>query len=111
MDRRTFLAQMSGAAAGSAIVGWSHAFAQGSTQPARSPIVEISSGHVQLPVEAGVNVFKGIPYGAPTGGANRFRAPPAGSIRGRASGTRWPMARPRRKGPHSRPQAPRIAWS
>ncbi len=75
MDRRTFLAQMSGAAAGSAIVGWSHAFAQGSTQPARSPIVEISSGRVQGSVEAGVNVFKGIPYGAPTGGANRFKAP------------------------------------
>jgi para-nitrobenzyl esterase len=82
MNRRTFLTRLTGAAAGGAL---SHAysgglfplaFAQGpASAGARSPIVETSTGRVQGVMEAGVNVFRGIPYGAPTGGPNRFRAP------------------------------------
>ena len=39
------------------------------------PVVETEYGRVQGIVHGGVNTFLGIPYGAPTGGANRFKAP------------------------------------
>ena len=41
----------------------------------RSPIVETASGKVQGLTSHGVHVFKGIPYGASTAGANRFMPP------------------------------------
>jgi len=37
--------------------------------------VEISSGKVRGELHAGIHSFKGIPYGAPTGGKMRFMAP------------------------------------
>ncbi len=83
MNRRTFLTQLTGTAAGAAIAGayadpFADLFAQAPASAGtamRSPVIEIASGRVQGAVETGVNVFKGIPYGSPTGGANRFRAP------------------------------------
>jgi para-nitrobenzyl esterase len=39
------------------------------------PIASTHYGPVRGSVESGINVFKGIPYGAPTGGSNRFRPP------------------------------------
>jgi para-nitrobenzyl esterase len=43
--------------------------------PSGPPVVETSFGKIQGMVEKGVNVFKGVPYGASTAPPNRFRAP------------------------------------
>ena len=37
--------------------------------------VETASGRVQGLISSGIRQFKGVPYGAPTSGANRFRRP------------------------------------
>jgi para-nitrobenzyl esterase len=69
MKRRDFLT-----AVGATLVVAQRGQAQG--LPLRSgdpsPVVEISSGRIRGALDNGVRIFKGVPYGAPTGGANRF---------------------------------------
>lgn len=39
------------------------------------PVARTSAGLIRGYRQGGVSMFKGVPYGAPTGGANRFRPP------------------------------------
>jgi para-nitrobenzyl esterase len=72
MDRRSLLLAAGAAAAAGALP----AHAAKPAAPARSPIVTTAAGKVRGATTAdGVHVFKGLRYGADTGGANRF-APP-----------------------------------
>jgi para-nitrobenzyl esterase len=41
----------------------------------KSPIAETASGRVRGSVSKGICVFRGVPYGASTAGANRFKPP------------------------------------
>ena len=66
LDRRSVLA----ATGAAALFGWARpALAQ------TTPVAETAYGKVQGTVENGVKVFKGVRYGASTGGAGRFQPP------------------------------------
>lgn len=54
---------------------WSEGDAVSRDETTDSTIVETAEGQVQGCRYRGVSIFRGIPYGAPTGGANRFRPP------------------------------------
>ncbi len=74
MNRRSFL-EVSGASVLAALLH-ERPFAQTGRQA--GPVVEIRSGRIRGAIQEGVSVFRGIPYGVDTSGANRFlpaRAP------------------------------------
>jgi para-nitrobenzyl esterase len=90
LTRRTLI--KTAALTGAAVVLPRPLFAN-STSP--SPIVETAAGKVQGGTNNGVFVFKGIPYGATTEGAGRFKAPkPAPAWAGVKSATAFGHAAP-----------------
>lgn len=66
-DRRSVLGGAA-ALAGAAVAGGALAAASG-------PVARTTYGAVSGEVEDGISVFRGIPYGSPTGGGARFMAP------------------------------------
>jgi para-nitrobenzyl esterase len=71
-SRRTFLKETSLLLAGMHVAGWVTPAAAADTG---SVITPTSAGRVRGTVVEGINIFKGIPYGANTAGRNRFMPP------------------------------------
>ena len=77
MNRRVFLT-LSGACAGAGLPLARYASLLAQTRAERpGPVVTTAGGRVRGVLDGAVRIFRGVPYGASTAGANRFQPPRA----------------------------------
>lgn len=104
LARRSWMKSIAAAAGGTFLAPPAHAGA-GDTIVATSStaIAETNAGKVRGYVRRGIYTFKGIPYGGPTGGAQRFMPP--------ARPAPWTAVRSSLSYGFVSPQAPRAEWT
>jgi hypothetical protein len=104
-DRRRFLLA-SGFAGAALLVSRRYAWATALS----NPVIETASGRIRGTVVDGINVFKGIPYGASTAGGNRFMSPhkpaPWGGVR---DAINWAGHAPQAFAGRRRPEVSRLS--